>query len=168
MNHGTFVFGVSHDTPAFAAHSIALWWEQHGLPSYRSAREILILAGTGGSNSSRTRAWKTELQSQLADAHRLKVTVAHYPTGASKWNPIEQRLFCWPSHNWAGELLESYQKILNYARTTTTRTGLSVTAHLDRRHYQTGLTPSPSDYAAIKLRRHDGLPDWNYTISPRM
>lgn len=168
LNRGTFVIGVSHDTPAFAAHSIALWWEREGTHNYRRASEILILADSGGSNSSRTRAWKTELQSQLADAHRLKVTVAHYPTGASKWNPIEHRLFCWLSKNWAGEPLESYQKILNFARTTTTRTGLSVTAYLDRHHYQTGIKPSSEEYAAIKIRQHDILPRWNYTLSPRM
>lgn len=168
LNRGTFVIGVSHDTSAFAVHSIALWWERQGSQSYRRAREILILADTGGSNSYRTHVWKTELQSQLADAYRLTVTVAHYPTGASKWNPIEHRLFSALSLNWAGEPLDSYQKILNFARTTTTRSGLSVTAYFDRRKYSTGSTPLPSEYAAINIRRQDVLPKWNYTISPRM
>ena len=94
-----------------------------------------ILADTGGSNSCRCHAWKTELQSQLANSFALAVTVAHYPTGASKWNPIEHRLFSEVSRNWAGEPLDSYQKILNYARTTQTQTGLQVTAYLDRRLY---------------------------------
>jgi hypothetical protein len=167
-NRGAFIIGVSHDTPAFAAHSIALWWSREGSQRYRRARQILLLADTGGSNASRTRAWKTELQKQLVDAFALEVTVAHYPSGASKWNPIEHRLFSALSLNWAGEPLDSSQKILNFARTTTTRTGLAVTAYFDRRHYPTGLAPSKEEFASVNIRRHDVLPDWNYTVSPRM
>jgi len=102
--------------------------------------------------------WKTELQSQLVNSFALAVTVAHYPTGASKWNPIEHRLFSEVSRNWAGEPLDSYQKILNYARTTQTQTGLRVTAYLDRRHYPCGLKPMPDqlphfDCSAMKPAR---------------
>src|SRR6266850_2529698 len=93
-------------------------------------------------NSCRRRAWKTELQAQLADRFHLNITVAHYPTGASKWNPIEHRLFSEISKNWAGEPLDSYQKILNFIRTTSTKTGLAVTAYLDRHHYPTGTEPT--------------------------
>ncbi len=167
-NRGAFVVGVSHDTPAFAAHAIALWWNREGAVRYRRSRQLLILADTGGSNGSRTHAWKTEIQTQLANQHRLAVTVAHYPSGASKWNPIEHRLFSALSLNWAGEPLDSYQKILNYARTTTTQTGLTVTAYFDRRHYPTGLKPSPDEIASLRLQRHEVLPAWNYTISPQM
>lgn len=167
-NRGAFVVGVSHDTPAFAAHSIAHWWDDEGSQRYRGSRQLLILADTGGSNSCRTHAWKTELQSQLANSFGIAVTVAHYPTGASKWNPIEHRLFSAVSLNWAGEPLDSYQKILNYARTTTTQTGLTVTAHLDRRHYPIGLKPSPQELASLRLQRHEVLPDWNYTIKPQL
>jgi hypothetical protein len=92
-NRGALVVGVSHDTPAFAAHAIAHWWHQEGSTRYSGSRQLLILADTGGSNSCRCHAWKTELQSQLANSFALAVTVAHYPTGASKWNPIEHRLF---------------------------------------------------------------------------
>ena len=167
-NRGALVVGVDHDTPAFAAHSVALWWEQEGSLRYPGSDEILILADTGGSNGYRTHAWKTELQAQLVNAFRLSVTVAHYPTGASKWNPIEHRLFSQISLNWAGEPLDSYQKILNFARTTTTRTGLEVSAYLDRHHYPTGLKPSPDEFAALRIRPHEVLPRWNYTIAPQM
>lgn len=167
-NRGALAVGVSHDTPAFAAHSIAHWWHSEGSQRYRGSRQLLILADAGGSNSCRTHAWKTELQSQLANSFDLAVTVAHYPSGASKWNPIEHRLFSAVSLNWAGEPLDSYQKILNYARTTTTQTGLKVTAHLDRRFYPIGLKPSPEELASLRLHRHEVLPDWNYTIKPHL
>ena len=167
-NCGALVVGVSHDTPAFAAHAIALWWRQEGSQRYTGCRQLLILADTGGSNSCRCYAWKTEVQSQLANFFALTVTVAHYPTGASKWNPIEHRLFSEVSRNWAGEPLDSYQKILNYARTTKTQTGLKVTAYLDRRNYPCGLKPTPEQVASLRLRRHETLPEWNYTIKPQM
>lgn len=167
-NRGALVVGVSHDTPAFAAHAIAYWWRQEGSRRYSRSRQLLILADTGGSNSCRCYAWKTEVQSQLANSFALTVTVAHYPTGASKWNPIEHRLFSEVSRNWAGEPLDSYQKILNYARTTTTQTGLRVTAYLDRRNYPCGLKPTPEQIASLRLHRHETLPQWNYTIKPQM
>lgn len=167
-NRGALVVGVSHDTPAFAAHAIAHWWRQEGSRHYCNSRQLLILADTGGSNSCRCHAWKTEVQYQLANSFALTVTVAHYPTGASKWNPIEHRLFSEVSRNWAGEPLDSYQKILNYARTTKTQTGLRVTAYLDRRHYPCGLKPSPNEVASLRLRRHETLPAWNYTIKPQL
>ena len=166
-NRGALVVGISHDTPAFAAHSIAHWWQCEGAQRYPRSRELLILADTGGSNGCRCHAWKTELQYQMANSFSLAVTVAHYPSGASKWNPIEHRLFSEVSRNWAGEPLDSYQKILNYARTTTTQTGLKVTAYLDRHHYPCGLKPSPDEIASLKLRAHDTLPAWNYTIKPQ-
>ena len=166
-NRGALVVGISHDTPAFAAHAIAHWWQKEGSQHYTRSRELLILADTGGSNSCRCHAWKTEVQNQLANSFALTVTVAHYPTGASKWNPIEHRLFSEVSRNWAGEPLDSYQKILNYARTTKTHTGLKVTAYLDRRKYPCGVKPSAGEIADLRLRRHDTLPAWNYTIKPR-
>ncbi len=167
-NRGALVVGISHDTPAFAAHAIAHWWQQEGSRRYSASRQLLILADTGGSNGCRCYAWKTELQSQLANSFALTVTVAHYPSGASKWNPIEHRLFSEVSRNWAGEPLDSYQKILNYARTTTTQTGLQVTAYLDRRYYPCGLKPSPAQVASLRLQRHETLPEWNYTIKPQL
>ena len=113
-NRGSVTVGVSHDTSAFAAGAIAHWWRQEGSVRYPRSHQLLILSDTGGSNGARRRTWKTELQSQLADSLGLTLTVAHYPTGASKCNPIEHRLFSEISKNWAGEPLDSYQKILNF------------------------------------------------------
>lgn len=167
-NRGSVFVGVSHDTPAFAAHSIAGWWKREGSVRYRRACQLLILADTGGSNGCRCRAWKTELQAQLCNAFGLTITVAHYPTGTSKWNPIEHRLFSEISKNWAAEPLDSYQKILNFVRTTTTRTGLAVTAYLDRNHYPTGIAPDPELVRLLHLTPHKILPTWNYTIAPNL
>ena len=167
-NRGSVVVGVSHDTPAFAAHAISHWWITEGVLRYPRSRKLLILSDTGGSNGYRCRAWKTELQSRLADSHGLTLTVAHYPTGASKWNPIEHRLFSEISKNWAGEPLDSYQKILRFIRSTKTQTGLSVTAHLDRRHYAVGAEPTSAQLQSLRLTRHEVLPKWNYTISPNL
>jgi hypothetical protein len=165
-NRGSVIVGVSHNTAAFAAGAIAHWWQREGHADYSGSHQLLILADTGGSNGYRCRAWKTELQSQLADSFHLNVTVAHYPTGTSKWNPIEHRLFSEISKNWAGEPLDSYQKILNFIRTTSTRTGLAVSAYLDRRHYPIGTQPTPNELHRLRLQPHDTLPKWNYTIKP--
>jgi hypothetical protein len=167
-NRGCITVGVSHDTPAFAARALARWWHREGGGRYAHARRLLVLGDTGGSNGSRCRAWKTELQTQLADAFGLTLTVAHYPTGASKWNPIEHRLFSEISKNWAGEPLDSYQKILRFIRSTRTQSGLSVTAHLDRHHYPTGVEPAPEQLQALRLQSGEVLPKWNYTISPHL
>jgi hypothetical protein len=167
-NRGCVTVGVSHDTPAFAARAIARWWQHHGGVRYPRARRMLLLGDTGGSNGYRCRAWKTELQAQLVNAFGLTLAVAHYPTGASKWNPIEHRLFSEISKNWAGEPLDSYQKILRFIRSTRTQTGLAVTAHLDRRHYPTGVEPTPKQLQALRLQPGEVLPKWNYTISPTL
>jgi hypothetical protein len=167
-NRGSVFVGVSHDTPAFAAHSIAGWWQKEGARRYRQARKLLILADSGGSNSCRCRAWKTEIQAQLANRFGLTLTVAHYPSGTSKWNPIEHRLFSEISKNWAGEPLDSYDKILNFIRTTKTSTGLTVSAYLDANIYPTGITPNEDALRQLRLRRPTNRPDLNYTISPKM
>jgi hypothetical protein len=165
-NRGSVIVGVSHNTPAFAARAIAHWWHREGEADYSNSRQLLILADTGGSNGYRCRAWKTELQAQLADRFHLNLTVAHFPTGTSKWNPIEHRLFSEISKNWAGEPLDTYQKILNFIRTTSTRSGLAVSAYLDRRHYPVGAEPTPEALQRLRLEPHDTLPKWNYTIKP--
>ena len=167
-NRGSVFVGVSHDTPAFAAHSISGWWRREGADRYPRSRGLLILADTGGSNGYRCYAWKTELKSQVCNPFQLEVTVAHYPTGASKWNPIEHRLFSEISKNWAAEPLTSYQKILNFIRSTDTRTGLEVSAYLDRRYYPTGVSPSTSEIKQLHLKRASTLPNWNYTIAPNL
>jgi hypothetical protein len=167
-NCGSIFVGMSHDTPRFAARSIARWWSHEGLCRYPRTGRLLILADTGGSNSYRCHAWKTEIQKQLCNRYNLTVTVAHYPTGSSKWNPVEHRLFSEISKNWAGEPLTSYEKILNFIRTTSTQTGLKVTAYLDRTPYNTGLTPTIEERRRLCLVAHNTLPKWNYTIAPTL
>jgi hypothetical protein len=167
-NRGTVCVGISHDTPAFAAHSIATWWKREGVRRYGSTPRLLVLADSGGSNSCTSWAWKTEMQTQVCNTFGLAVTIAHYPTGASKWNPIEHRLFSEISKNWAAEPLDSYQKMLKFIRTTRTQTGLVVTAYLDRKEYPTGLKPDPQLISSLRLTRGKLLPQWNYTIQPNL
>ncbi len=167
-NRGAVCVGVSHDTPAFAAHSIGTWWKREGSRRYGRAPKLLVLADSGGSNSCTSWAWKTGIQTQLCNAFGITVTIAHYPTGASKWNPIEHRLFSEISQNWAAEPLVSYEKMLNFIRTTITQTGLVVTAYLDRKEYPTGLRPSPQLISSLALRPSSTLPRWNYTIAPNL
>jgi hypothetical protein len=167
-NRGTVCIGISHDTPAFAAHSIATWWKEEGTHRYKGASKLLILADAGGSNSCRTAAWKTEIQTQLCNACGITAMVAHYPTGASKWNPIEHRLFSEISKHWAAEPLVSYQKMLNLIRTTKTETGLTVTACLDRKKYPTGLKPAPQTISSLNIKSSNIFPQWNYTIAPHL
>ncbi len=167
-NRGTVCIGISHDTPAFAAHSIATWWKREGSRRYGRAPKLLVLADSGGSNGCSSWAWKTEIQAQLCNAFRITATIAHYPTGASKWNPIEHRLFSEISKNWAAEPLVSYEKMLNFIRTTSTQTGLVVTAYLDRNDYPTGLKPDPQLISSLRLKPSKTLPRWNYTIAPNL
>ena len=135
---------------------------------YARAAQLLILADTGGSNGCRCRAWKTNLQAQLCNSFPLTVTVAHYPPGTSKWNPVEHRLFSEISKNWAGEPLASYQKTLNFLRTTKTQTGLAVNAYLDRTHYETGTAVDPDLIRQLRLTSHKTQPSWNYTLAPNV
>jgi hypothetical protein len=166
-NRGHIYVGTSHDTACFAAESISRWWGQDGQSRHPEAREILILADSGGSNGARNNAWKHEVQTKLSDAHGLRVTICHYPPGTSKWNPVEHRLFSEISKHWAGQPLESYETMLNFLRTTRTKTGLKVRATLITREYQTGLKPTSEQMENLNLRGHRTLPAWNYTISPR-
>jgi len=165
-NLGTIFVGTSIDTPKFAVDSIEAWWVLEGWERYPNAKELVILADGGGSNSSQSRAWKHNLFSQLAARHRITVTVAHYPPGTSKWNPIEHRLFSEVSKNWAGRPLETFETVLNCLRTTTTKTGLKVRAHLVRRQYEKGIKISDKQMDALPITLHDSLPKWNYTIRP--
>jgi DDE family transposase len=167
-NRGTVCVGISHDTPAFAAHSIATWWKREGTRRYSGAPRLLVLADSGGSNGCTSWAWKTEIQAQLCNRFGIAATIAHYPTGASKWNPIEHRLFSEISKNWAAEPLDSYEKMLKFIRTTRTQTGLVVTAYLDRSEYPTGLKLDPCLISSLRLTRGKLLPRWNYTIRPNL
>jgi hypothetical protein len=165
-NHGTVFVGTSSDTPEFAAENIEKWWRYDGKKRYGKANRIVILADAGGSNGPTCRAWKYGLYRELCQRHGLTVTVAHYPSGASKWNPIEHRLFSQLSKNWAGCPLDSFQTILSYARTTRTTTGLQVNAHYIRKHFQKGIKIPDSVIRGLPIAKDINLPRWNYTICP--
>jgi hypothetical protein len=165
-NRGMLFIGTAYDTPAFAVDCIERWWRTEGKKRYPHAPGVLILADGGGSNSPRSRVWKRDLQEKLCNRHGLVVTVCHYPPGTSKWNPIEHRLFSELTKNWAGRPLDSYETILKYARTTTTRTGLTVRAHLIRKPYPKGQKVSNRQMNQLHLDKHTVLPKWNYTLHP--
>ena len=166
-NRGTLFIGMSYDTPQFAVESIERWWRSEGKKRYPDSPKLAILADGGGSNGARCRAWKMGLQRELCDRHQLTVTVAHYPPGTSKWNPIEHRLFSEISKNWAGRPLDSYETILNYIRATQTSTGLRVRASLVRKRYTKGIKITDSEMMKLSLEKHEPLPMWNYTLQPR-
>ena len=138
-----------------------------GKAAYPGATEVLVLADCGGTNGHRHRAWKVNVQEKVCDRFGLTVTVCHYPPGCSKWNPIEHRLFSQVSMNWAGVPLRSLGVMLGYIRGTTTRTRLTVAAHLDEATYPKGQRVAPDEEARLRLRRHETRPEWNYTINPR-
>ena len=165
-NRGNVFVGTSHDTPEFAASSIAKWWKQ-GHRGYKDPRKLLILADGGGSNSCRSHAWKAFIQTFVADRFQIPVTVCHYPPGTSKWNPIEHRLFGAISKNWQGKPLSSYETIINYIKTTTTKTGLTVKATLVKTQYDKGIRVSKIEFKRLAILNHSILPRWNYTIGPR-
>jgi hypothetical protein len=163
---GHICVGTSADTPAFAVEAIGSWWARYGCRRYRGADELLILADGGGSNGHRPRLWKARLQERIADRYGLHVTVCHYPTGASKWNPVEHRLFGPVSINWAGQPLRSLETMLGWVRGTEVG-GVGVTASLDRTVYPTGVKVSKEEMRRLILERHEVGPAWNYTLSPR-
>jgi hypothetical protein len=165
-NLGSVFIGTSCDTSQFAVSSIEKWWRYTGKYSYPGAEQLLILADGGGSNGARNRSWKNELQ-KFADNQKIKITVNHYPPGTSKWNPIEHRLFSEISKNWAGRPLDSYLTIKNYISTTNTSTGLKVKAYIDSKIYKKGIKISDKQMSQLNIVKHDTIPKWNYTISPR-
>lgn len=165
-NRGSVFVGISQDTPAFAVDTIEQWWQQEGRLRYPEARAILILADGGGSNGPRCRAWKKALQDRICNRLGLTVTVSHYPPGTSKWNPIEHRLFSEISKNWAGQPLTDMETMLNFIRTTKTKTGLAVSAYLIPETYVTGIKISDQQMREIHLVRPDTLGLWNYSLHP--
>lgn len=165
-NRGMVVVGTSAQTAAFGVDALRIWYRTEGKVEYPEAREIQILCDNGGSNGSKNRLWKYELQN-FADEYNLAVHVTHFPPRASKWNPIEHRLFSFISKNWAGQPLTSYEKMLKYIRTTRTETGLTVRASLLKKQYETGIEISDEQMSEIKLRWGRVLPQWNYTIYSR-
>jgi transposase len=165
-NEGFVNVGMSHDTAEFAVESIQRWWRWSGKRNYPQANELLITADGGGSNRSSTRLWKSCLQ-QFADLAGLDITVCHYPTGTSKWNKVEHRLFSFISINWRGEPLSSYETVINLISHTTTEEGLRVHAALDDSKYRTGIVVSDEAMQEVDLEPHTVHPQWNYTIRHR-
>ena len=165
-NRGAVFVGTSHNTPAFAVDAIAQWWLKEGCQRYPTARELFILADGGGSNGPRCRVWRKALQDTICTPLGLVVTVSHYPPGASKWNPIEHRLFSQISNNWAGEPLTDIDKILKFIRTTKTESGLTVGAYLMPENYDTGIKISDAEMRQLNLVPHEMLGRWNYTVRP--
>jgi hypothetical protein len=165
-NQGSVYIGLHADTSDFAVDAIAHWWREQGRKRYQGAPQLLIVADGGGSNGYRPRRFKTQIQKKLADAFGLEVTVCHYPPGAAKWNPVEHRLFSQIQKTWAGTPLSSLPVLLSAIRSTSTRSGLRVTASVLPGPYPRKLSVSSTEWADLRIRRHRVCPQWNYTILP--
>jgi hypothetical protein len=166
-NRGWVTVGIDHDTASFAVNTIRRWWNEMGSRAYPKAKSLWIIADSGGSNGSRVRLWKWELQ-RLADAARLTVHVSHLPPGTSKWNKIEHRLFSFISQNWRGQPLLTHATIVKLIAGTRTSTGLKVHCILDRRHYPKEVRITDEQMATIRLTPDSFHGDWNYSISPHL
>ena len=163
-NDGYVVIGISHETPTFEVAAIRRWWLDVGRKRYGKQCPLLIEVDGGGANDHRKWEWKLALQ-DLADEFGLTITVTHFPPGASKWNPIDHRMFSLISANWAGQPLKSYETILKHIRTTRSDTGFHCRARLDKRAYERQKINAKKK-ASIRLKRRTVNPDWNYTIRP--
>ena len=166
-NNGWVSVGISSDTAAFAVNSIRSWWLEMGVASYPDASEIYINADGGGSNGSRVRLWKTELQ-EFANETGKVIHVSHFPPGTSKWNKIEHKMFCFISQNWRGRPLKDMATIVQLIANTTTKKGLTINAKLDKNHYQKGIKISDKELKKINLQKDVFHGEWNYTISPQI
>src|SRR6266851_7791274 len=165
LNTGWVSVGIDHDTASFAVATIRRWWQAMGQEKYPHAKRLMITADGGGSNGSRLRLWKLEIQ-MLADETGLAIAVSHFPPGTSKWNKIEHRLFSFISKNWRGQPLTSLKVIVNLIAGTTTKKGLKVHAEIDGRNYPAGVKVPDSEMAEIQLRREAFHGEWNYEILP--
>lgn len=163
-NLGFVNVGKSYDTSSFAVESIRRWWLDMGKKEYPNSKKILITADSGGSNGSRRKQWKTELQ-KFANETDMEITVCHFSPGTSKWNKIEHKLFSFISMNWQGKPLESYQTVVNLIGATKTRKGLKVKAVLDENKYEKGIKITDEELGKINLLKHEFHGEWNYTIS---
>ena len=165
-DNGRVSVGEDHDTAAFAVETIRRWWLRMGSVRYPEAKRLLITADGGGSNSSRSRLWKVELQ-KFADASGLRLAVCHFPPGTSKWNKIEHRMFCHITENWRGRPLVSREVVVNLIGHTTTQGGLTIRSELDENSYPTGQSVSDEEMEALSLKRDKFHGEWNYTLTPR-
>ena len=159
-NEGWVSVGIGADTSEFAVESIRRWWNEMGRPRYPDATELLVTADGGGSNGSRVRLWKVELQ-RRADETGLRITVCHLPPGTSRWNKTKHRLFSFITLNWRGRPLVDYQTIVQLIGATTTTQGLQVRCALDGSQYQKGRKVTDAEMAALDLHRHEFHGDWN-------
>ncbi|MHA1624342.1 MAG: ISAzo13 family transposase [Promethearchaeota archaeon] len=166
-NEGTVYCGSSFETSEFAVDCICEWWEKYGRVLYPDCSEILIVCDSGGSNGYRRRMWKWALQTKLADRFGLSVHVCHYPPGASKYNPIERKLFCFISKNWAGEPLTNVEKALGFINSTKTEGGLKVRGFSVEKEYKKGIKVSNEQMESLNIKHAKICPKWNYCISPR-
>ena len=158
--------GQDHDTPEFAVASIRQWWMNMGQVAYPNATELLITADSGGSNASRSRVWKAELQ-KFADGYGITVHVSHFPPGTSKWNKVEHRLFCHITNNWRGKPLRTFETVVQLIANVRTQTGLRVQAKLDTGTYPTGIRISNEHMLSLALTKNDFHGEWNYNLKPR-
>src|SRR5258708_4186104 len=165
-NAGWVSVGITSDTAQFAVASIRRWLDAMGRERYPKARALTITADGGGSNGTRVRLWKVELQ-KLADETGLVLHVLHYPPGTSKWNKIEHRLFCHIPQNWRGRPLRTFETIVDLIGTTSTAAGLRVKAKLDKRRYRTGIEITKAQMSGLSLRPHEFHGEWNYELQPR-
>ncbi len=165
-NVGCVSLGIDHDTAQFAVNAIRRWRETMGGERYPAADRLMITADGGGSNGSRVRLWKVELQ-RFADETGLTISVCHYPPGTSKWNKIEHRLFCHITQNWRGRPLTSRSAVVELIAATTTKSGLTVRCELDANSYEKGVKVSDAEMAALNIEGDAFHPEWNYTIKPR-
>jgi hypothetical protein len=165
-NAGFVNVGISADTSAFAVESIRRWWLSMGKESYPNATKLLITADGGGSNGSRVRLWKTELQ-RFADETGLKISVCHFPPGTSKWNKIEHRMFSYISQNWRGRPLVSIETIVNLIGATKTKKGLRIKTSVDTNEYAKGIKITDQEIKTLALQREEFHGEWNYTLHPR-
>jgi Rhodopirellula transposase DDE domain len=165
-NDGWVSVGMNHDTAAFAVQTIRRWWQEIGRARYPKATKLVITADGGGSNGSRVRLWKLELQ-RLVDELGIDIEVHHLPPGTSKWNKIEHRLFSFITMNWRAQPLVSYRVIVELISATKTDTGLTVRCELDEANYPKGIAVSDAELAAIKIKPAEFHGEWNYTISSR-
>jgi len=165
-NKGSVCISTTAETPALAVDHLRRWWRTEGRKAYPNAKELLILADCGGSNAASSRVFKWRLHHLLCVPYGIKVTLCHYPPGASKWNPIEHRLNCHIQSNWAGRPLDSHEVMLKYCRKTKTTTGLSVNAHMASKLYRKGERVSNKQMNTLPIERKNTFPQWNYSILP--
>ena len=165
-NQAGVSIGITHDTAEFAVAAIRRWWQKLGRKRYSSPQRLLITADSGGSNSSRNRLWKLQLQ-RFADQTGMIIAVCHFPPGTSKWNKIKHRLFCHITRNWQGIPLETLQVVVQLIGSTRTRAGLEVHAWLDEKHYPKGRKVTEAELGTVHLKPHQFHGEWNYEIHPR-